>query len=63
MTDFEEWKKQHSVAVNLQCECGGPVRHYAYDGDTTELKCFECGSIGTVSPGLIRKKLDGLQRI
>lgn len=60
--NLEEWRKQYSVAVNYECACGGPVRHYAYDGDVTQLKCFECGSIGLVKPGLIRKKLDGLRR-
>lgn len=60
---LEEWKKTYSVAVDYACECGGRVRFYEYDGDATLLKCFECGEIGIVKPGLIRKQLDGLQRI
>jgi hypothetical protein len=64
MTDLEQWRQEHSMAVNYRCECGGPVRHYdSSSDDETKLKCFECGTIGTIHHGLIRRKLDGLQRI
>lgn len=52
-----------SWAINYECgECGGRVHHLRDRGDTTELKCGECGSIGLVKPGLVRAKLDGLRR-
>lgn len=54
-----------SVAANYVCgKCGGHVCHHDTPSDEeTKLKCTECGTIGTIHHGLIRRKLDGLRRI
>lgn len=54
----EEWR-QHSVARNIECKCGGEVRFLEYTGsNTTRLKCRDCEEIGTATAD---GDLDGLR--